>query len=63
VQDSNGEENLAITEAPLGFYILGNLMIPQNLLRDCQSTKNCCYTCLILFPDDDDDDVAPAFML
>jgi hypothetical protein len=50
--------------ALIGFYILGNLMIPEQLLTDCQSTKKCCNTCLILLPhDDDDDDVALAFVL
>jgi hypothetical protein len=43
--------------APLGFYILGNLMIPGQIPRDCQSTTKCCYTCLIPLPYDDDDDV------
>jgi hypothetical protein len=50
--------------APLGFYILGNIMIPGELLRDCQSTTKCCNTYLILLPhDDDDDDVPPSSVL
>jgi hypothetical protein len=47
--------------ALLGFYILGNLMIPGKIPRDCQSTTKCCYACLILFLYDDDD-VISAFM-
>jgi hypothetical protein len=49
--------------APLRFYILGNLMIDGNLLRDCQSTTKSCNTCLILVPHDDDDVVSLAFIL
>jgi hypothetical protein len=49
--------------ALLGFYILGNIMIPGKLIRDYQSTTKCCYTCLILLLHDGDDDVALAFVL
>jgi hypothetical protein len=34
-------------------------MILGQIPRDCQSTTKCCYTCLILFPYDDDDVVSP----
>jgi hypothetical protein len=41
--------------APLGFYILRNLMIPRQFPEDCQSTTKCFFTFLILFPYDVDD--------
>jgi hypothetical protein len=65
------EDPLGLSEyhvvAPLGFYILGNLLILGQILWICQSTTKCCCTCLILlhmilmlFQPSVDVDVVPA---